>query len=648
MSTDGQLSPSDIAELADVSRAAVSNWRTRFADFPAPVAGSDARPLFDRAQVIGWLKSQGKPVRENDALQLWSAMNSFRGALELSELLVPVHLLMAERWFEESAPTSVAALIEKLTPAAIHPDRTAHWSAVVDQTRSALAPVVNGLTPSALLQASNLVLERVSAGEARGAGEHGLVGSRTSAILAAAARSHVVAPRASGGLVYDPACGIAEAAQLTAAEASDAPDLVGIEINQGIALIAAVRATLRGLRAQIHVADVLTIDPTPELLADIVVAEPPFGMHGASSASIADPRWRFGVPPRSSADFAWLQHVLFHLAPTGRGYVLTTHGPLSRGGQEGRIRAELLKHDVVRAVVALPGKLLPNTSVPLALWVVGSATDPSETGSVLVIDATDVDRPEDHLTKWLSRARVSAPNRRVSTAELLAGDSVLKPARWVGDVVEPPQRDAVESILRQWAEARAVLGRDVDIDVHERSRKPRIVRVQELLEHGTFAMWVGRRPLSESDGPSVVRPADLVAPLATVAALGTPEGERRTEPGDVLVARHSRLLARVDREGGHVVARGVTIIRPKPNQFDPDYLAGCMAAGWNEPLQPTGFGLSVKDIEIPVVPLDEQRRIGDQLRAIEAARDTAHRFEQLSAELTETLLRVVRHGMSEE
>lgn len=84
---DGSLvAPSDIAEMAGVSRAAVSNWRKRNDDFPDPVGGTPAKPLFARAEVVAWLNSRDYQVREDSGEGLvWAALNALRGTLQPDE-----------------------------------------------------------------------------------------------------------------------------------------------------------------------------------------------------------------------------------------------------------------------------------------------------------------------------------------------------------------------------------------------------------------------------------------------------------------------------------------------------------------------------------------------------------------------------------
>lgn len=658
---DGLLSASDIAELAGVSRAAVSNWRTRYPDFPAATGGTDGRPLFNRSHVTQWLATQNKPLHESAALQVWSSLNSLRDAASVDDLVLEAHSLIAVRhlavrgnkaatelWADLSRPSTIetastdrfAQVTEAIMPADVAVQAGRRWAHLATNPAiSALVTAISAVDPSELLSTSTLLIERASAAAARAGIGHGFVSSRASAILATAAGTN-------GPSIYDPACGISEAAQLIAARDPQHSRVTGVDVNADALLIAAVRANLRGLDADFELADVLADDPHPGLSFDIIVAEPPFSLRWEAVGAITDPRWRHGIPPRSSADLAWIQHALAHLVPGGRGYVLTTRGPLARSGTEGRIRADIIKNDLVRAIVGLPGRLLPNTSIQLALWVLGTAQTDEERGNVLIVDASDADTPEDHINNWITAARIDVPSRRVPIAEILADDASLTPARWVGAVVEPPTREGVQEVAARRREERIALTQLPDLDPAYFAPAQRVVRLSELIELGTAQLFAGRVAAGENEDDLVVGPADVRRGLPPM--LLRPEGadERRTKAGDVLVTRLSKIYARVDPDGGRVPARGVYVLTPNQDVIDSEYLAHCIAGSWNEALQTGSMILSVKDIEIPMVPIQAQRQIAEQLRSLDVAEAAVQRFSVANAEAAEQLMKAIRYGIS--
>lgn len=661
MNTDGLLSPSDIAELAGVSRAAVSNWRNRFPDFPQRADGTDARPLFDRVQVTDWLFAQGKTVRESSALQVWSAVNALRPFASLDELVLEAHRLIAVRHLADQGDEAAIKLWATLTdPRAVSNVGAMHFGkalhSILDETISyasrrpffdelaapglaALAATIASVDPTTLLNTSSLLLERAGAEAARAGSSFGLVSSRTAALLAAAASTITAAT------VYDPAAGIAEAAQVIAARNLGYTTLIGADVNADAILIAAVRARLRGLTASYYLADILQNDPHPDLLADIVVAEPPFGLRWETAGAINDRRWEFGIPPRNSADLAWIQHVLAHLTPTGRGYVITPRGPLHRGGQEGRIRAGIIKRDLVRAIVGLPGRMLPNASLPLTLWVLGEPSGPIETDTVLVIDASDRENPEQDIPAWLTGEVGDVPHKRVSITDILAADSVLTPARWVGAQLDTPTRSEVGSAFSRVGKARSDIANMPEPTLPSGDAPPRLLRLSELIEHGAVSMTAGRIAAGDANEAEIVRPADIRQGFhASAESPVSDTQERRTAAGDVLVTRFPKLSARVDREGGRIPVRGVYILTPRPEELDPDYLAHCVAGSWNEALQTSAHLLSVKDIEIPMVPLDQQRAIAEQLRQLDQFVDSARELKKASVRAGDQLMTFIRYG----
>jgi len=116
--------------------------------------------------------------------------------------------------------------------------------------------------------------------------------------------------------------------------------------------------------------DTLLNDLHPDLRADYVMANPPFNMKEWWSEKLAgDPRWIAGTPPQGNANFGWLQHMLYHLAPAGSMALLLANGSMSSNtNNEGEIRKTLVERDYVECMVALPGQLFTNTQIPACIW----------------------------------------------------------------------------------------------------------------------------------------------------------------------------------------------------------------------------------------------------------------------------------------
>jgi type I restriction enzyme M protein len=176
----------------------------------------------------------------------------------------------------------------------------------------------------------------------------------------------------------------------------------GQESNPTTWRLAAMNMAIRGIDFNFgkEPANSFTNDQHPDLRADTVMANPPFNISEWWDAKLeGDPRWRYGTPPKGNANFAWIQHMLHHLAPHGSMALLLANGSMSSGsGGEGEIRQKLIEADLVECMVALPGQLFTNTQIPACIWFLtkdkaGRAGSPSRPtyrdrrGETLFIDA---------------------------------------------------------------------------------------------------------------------------------------------------------------------------------------------------------------------------------------------------------------------
>lgn len=186
------------------------------------------------------------------------------------------------------------------------------------------------------------------------------------------------------GRVYDPAMGsggffvqseefIAEHGGAVVKGKTGQISVYGQESNPTTWKLAAMNMAIRGLDFNFggQPGDTLLNDLHPDLRADYVMANPPFNMKEWWSAKLeSDPRWLPGcTPPQGNANFAWLQHMLYHLAPTGSMALLLANGSMSSNtNNEGEIRKQLIERDYVECMVALPGQLFTNTQIPACIW----------------------------------------------------------------------------------------------------------------------------------------------------------------------------------------------------------------------------------------------------------------------------------------
>ena len=178
------------------------------------------------------------------------------------------------------------------------------------------------------------------------------------------------------GRVYDPCCGsggmFVQSEKFVEAHGGKLGDIsiYGQESNATTRRLAMMNLAIRGIEADLgeEQADTFRRDLHPDLRADFVLANPPFNDSDWFRKD-DDTRWQFGLPPRGNANFAWVQHFIHHLAPTGMaGFVLANGSMSSNQSGEGEIRRAIIEADLVDCMVALPGQLFYSTPIPVCLW----------------------------------------------------------------------------------------------------------------------------------------------------------------------------------------------------------------------------------------------------------------------------------------
>ena len=260
------------------------------------------------------------------------------------------------------------------------------------------------------------------------------------------------------GRVYDPCCGsggmFVQSAKFIKNHQKDINNIsvYGQEANPSTWKMAHMNVAIRGLEANIgqSYADTFFNDQHPTLKADFIMANPPFNLSDWGADKLEkDPRWKFGLPPAGNANFAWMQHMIHHLAPTGRiGLVLANGALSSQTGGEGDIRQKIVEADLVEGIIALPSQLFYSTGIPVSLWFL--SRNKQQPGKVVFIDArnmgTMVTRAVRELTQEdiLRIAETFEAYRNgaledeagfcaVKTlADIKAQDFILTPGRYVG------------------------------------------------------------------------------------------------------------------------------------------------------------------------------------------------------------------------
>jgi type I restriction enzyme M protein len=185
------------------------------------------------------------------------------------------------------------------------------------------------------------------------------------------------------GRVYDPCCGssgmFVQSVEFIRAHANANGNggkaksdisIYGQESNYTTWRLARMNLAIRGIDGQIAHGDTFHNDRHPDLKADFILANPPFNVSDWRGDLLKDDkRWKYGVPPAGNANFAWVQHIIHHLAPTGlAGFVLANGSMSSNQSGEGEIRKAIIEADLVDCMVALPGQLFYSTQIPACLW----------------------------------------------------------------------------------------------------------------------------------------------------------------------------------------------------------------------------------------------------------------------------------------
>ncbi|WP_246167659.1 type I restriction-modification system subunit M [Propionivibrio limicola] len=266
------------------------------------------------------------------------------------------------------------------------------------------------------------------------------------------------------GQVYDPCCGsggmFVQSEKFIEAHGGKIGDvsIYGQESNPTTWRLAAMNLALRGIDFNLgkEPADTFTRNQHPDLRADFVLANPPFNISDWWHGSLeGDPRWAYGTPPAGNANYAWLQHMLYHLKPTGRAGIVLANGSMSSSqNSEGDIRRAMVEADVVECMVALPGQLFFNTQIPACLWFLARQKT-TRRGEVLFIDARklgqmvsrvqrelnddNIARIADTYHAWkgdgeTATAYADIPGfcRSVKLEEIAEHGHVLTPGRYVG------------------------------------------------------------------------------------------------------------------------------------------------------------------------------------------------------------------------
>lgn len=587
MPDSAALTAADIARLAGVTRATVSNWRRRHADFPAPSGGTDASPAYDRAEVEEWLAARGALPELPPDEQLWRRVQ------------------------EESANGDFGETVRRV---------------ITEAAREG--------TPADVL---DLLITRYAGASA------GRVSLTTRDV--ADLMTSFVHPERS--VVLDPACGTGEL--LAAAARRGAVSLHGQELDADLAELAGARLTVPdgNYASDVRAGDSLRDDQFRGLEADVVLCHPPFGQRDWGQEELAlDRRWDYGLPPKTEPELAWVQHALAHLRPGGRAVLLMPPAAASRPAGR-RIRAELLRRGAIRAVVALaPGAVYPPHVGP-HLWVLERPLGTSPDPRVLMIESSEAEvaqSPDIALAAWrafMGGEAEAEPGlwRSVPVIDLLDDSVDLTPARHVGiRAAEGSPREVVKAAGASRARLTALLARlgeslsgddwtVADTTLPGNRAGWREVTTAELTRSGTVEIHRASAAGKAGDAPRI-REGDVMVPVSAAGPFAV-------------------RVARLDEDGTEL-RRGLYLIRPDPEMIDPWFLAGFLASPANAQQAlygTTSSRVDVRRLTVPLLPLDDQRRYGAAFRRLREFTATAEELAGQARELTELLGNSLAGGM---
>lgn len=232
------------------------------------------------------------------------------------------------------------------------------------------------------------------------------------------------------GKVYDPCCGsggmFVQSEKFIEAHGGKLGDvsIYGQESNPTTWRLAAMNLAIRGIDFNLgrEPGDTFTKNQHSDLRADYILANPPFNISDWWHGSLeGDPRWVYGTPPQGNANYAWLQHMLYHLKPTGRAGIVLANGSMSSSqNSEGDIRRAMVDADVVEVMVALPGQLFFNTQIPACLWFL-TKQKTARKGEVLFIDARKLGRMISRVQSELDQVAI---DRIANTAKAWRGEDM--------------------------------------------------------------------------------------------------------------------------------------------------------------------------------------------------------------------------------
>ncbi|HEX6497676.1 MAG TPA: N-6 DNA methylase [Micromonosporaceae bacterium] len=646
------VAASDIARLADVGRAAVSNWRRRYPDFPQPVGGSTASPLYSLVEVEAWLTRHGKEFHVAPGDRVWQRVRGAVDDLQLGDLVAYLGAFLVflkrdpRRWQAlskrpDAGPGDLIEAIVDVVPEL--PDRVVQrpdgdWADLIRLTADAAGRDGHREVFEFLCERYLEVLSR-----------------RVPVTPAPIVDLMVDLADVGGRTVFDPACGLGSL--LLAGQLGGAAAVCGQEIVPVAAGIAAVRLLLRDGGDSVAVGDSLgpvacgdslRADAFAGRAFDTVVCNPPFNERSWGFEELAgDPRWEFGIPPRGEPELAWVQHCLAHIGVNGRVVIMMPAPAASRRSGR-RIRSELLRKGALAAVISLP-TAWPAAGTAPDLWVLRRpANEPLS--RVLMVDASsDLSIATRAWRSFLRDPDTRLPDgsRAVRVIDLLDDEVDVSPARHLArrtaDAAQfQPTRDRLLSTTGSF-------GRTLpDLVTSPDDHAPATTTVGDLIKAGIVATFQAPIRMVTDAGDTPVLTVRDVRHGRPPSGLTTPgPGAVVVAPGDVVVPMTARDgLPRVVTDGGAILGPQLLLLRVDPDRLDPHFLAGFLRVAQTVTAARASLGSSRTDVRraaLPRLSLADQRGYGEAFVKLAEFEDQL----RSTVSLGETLLRLGFAGLAD-
>lgn len=648
-----EVSAAEVARMAGVGRAAVSNWRRRHADFPEPVGGTPASPTFSFSEVEEWLSVNDKLTAISANERLWQELRAYSEEWRLARSLADIAAFLSfieyssfdggsqGSWQELQSQTN-AELAKQLTKAV-----AAH---VFERRMPGGQPFADGLQPDqmsfwrslaalAAEQGAEEVFEDLHGRYVDSAARPTPVTSLELATIVAS-----ILPPVPEGVIFDPACGTGNLLRAVVKKMGAGARRAGQEIDPALVRVAAYRLDWGGRNGpstRIREGDSLRDDqfgaaPGSHDGAAFVLCDPPTGVKDWGHDELGyDPRWEFGLPPRSEPELAWLQHCYSHVRPGGTAIVVMPAAAAARRSGR-RIRAEMLRRGALRELVALPPGLASSHALGVHLWVLtrpstGHLDEDDELAGVLeparsvrMVDGTAFDRArlrEVEGSWWHQFRNEPGVTAAIPVIDLLDDDVDLTPSRYI-----------------QRAE--------VDVAAEHRRALSELGPLVKALPSSLPASFASRRA---ADVGPMVSVAELVRAGAVDLILSRDMGHvdcGGLQQGDVLVSVLDPAdppLVVTDQRGELTPDRH--LLRCDRDVLDPYFLAGFLYSEANTRQAVTGSGVfryDVRRARVPRLPLSEQRRYGAAFQRLAEFGVLMRR----AAAVGDDVVRLATHGLT--